>query len=106
MNRKTTPDILSSLMGESVKPETHKAIKPESNKPIKPESNKPIKQVKADRKEKATFNLHKSTLNALEEAWGEIRRLRGDKRVSRSDIVNQAIEEALTKNLSKFYFLH
>ncbi len=100
MNRKATPDILSSLMGG--------AVKKEVNKPSEQENNKAIKQVNPKGKEKATFNLHKHTLNVLEEAWIEIRKLRGDKRVSRSDIVDQAIEEALSgfnlkKHLSRFY---
>ena len=45
--------------------------------------------------EKATFNLSKETLRSLENAWFEIRRIRGDKKVSKTDIVEQAIEVAL-----------
>lgn len=129
MNRKATPDILGALMGETRKPESQvaveqesvQAIKPPSKKEIKQVNNKTIKQAHFDgmeppdgigavlvEKEKATFNLSKSVLGELEDCWIEIRKLRGDKKISKTDIVEQAIEEAikdfkLKKELSKFY---
>lgn len=59
-------------------------------------------------KEKATFNLSKTVLSELEDCWIEIRKLRGDKKISKTDIVEQALEEAikefkLKKEMSKFY---
>ena len=59
-------------------------------------------------KEKATFNLSKDVLADLEEVWVEMRKLRGDKKISKTDIVEQAIEDAtkdfkLKRELSKFY---
>jgi len=129
MNRKATPDILGALMGEAIKPESQiaveqestQAIKQSSNKGIKQSGNKAIKQAHFDgmeppegagivpvEKEKATFNLSKSVLGELEDCWIEIRKLRGDKKISKTDIVEQAIEEAikdfkLKKELSRFY---
>lgn len=130
MRRKVTPDILGSLMGGAIKQQNNKAGEIENNKEIlqesgqeiNPEGNKTIKNPKLPRedfrspqgegplflKEKATFNLPKTTLNDLEDAWIEIRKLRGDKRVSKTDIVAQAIEDSLKefdlkKSTSKFY---
>ena len=129
MNRKATPDILGALMGETIKPENQVAVEQESAQAIKPPSKKEIKQVgnKAIKqahfdgmeppegsgvvlveKEKATFNLSKAVLGELEDCWIEIRKLRGDKKISKTDIVEQAVEEAikdfkLKKELSKFY---
>lgn len=144
--RKSTPDILSALMGDEIKQESNTAVMEERNKPVEQENNKAIntesnktvkqaisKTVKQPSKkkpvqthfvgmepsegeaqgleipkEKATFNLSKNILRELEDCWIEIRRLRGDKRVSKTDIVEQALEDAikefgLKKQLSKFY---
>ena len=129
MNRKATPDILGALMGEIIKPASQvaveqqsvQAIKPTYKKEIKQVSNKTIKQAHFDgmrppdglgavlvEKEKATFNISKAVLGDLEDCWIEIRKLRGDKKISKTDIVEQAIEEAIKdfnikKELSKFY---
>jgi hypothetical protein len=136
--RRETPDILGSLMGGTVRQEPQASVEQESNKAseqasgkaIKPESNKAIKQASktepkqthfegmeppgegqeslAIRKEKATFNLSKEVLGDLEEIWIQIRKLRGDKRISKTDIVEQAVADAIKefkikRELSKFY---
>ena len=116
-------------MDEAVKPENQLAVRQESmqaiklpsKKEIKHVSNKTIKQAHFDgmepteesgavlvEKEKATFNLSKTVLGELEDCWIEIRKLRGDKKISKTDIVEQAIEESikdfkLKRELSKFY---
>lgn len=139
MNRKATPDVLDALMGGARKQETLIAVEQESNNPskqastetIKPASNKAIKRAVgltpkqthfegmeppeetqaavAIPKEKATFNLSKAVLGDLEDVWMEIRKLRGDKKISKTDIVEQAVEDAikdfrLKGELSKFYW--
>ncbi len=121
MSRKETPDILGALMGEISKPESGIAVEQESNKAIKPASNKAVRSEnqkiikttiglsrESGAKEKATFNLSKTVLVELEDCWVEIRRLRGDKRISKTDIVEQALEEALNefrlkRGTGKFY---
>jgi len=138
MNRKATPDILGALMGGTINQESKLAVEQENNKAseqvsvktIKPASNKAVKQVgkvapkqshfegmepaSEDQvelsipKEKATFNLSKAILSDLEDVWMEIRKLRGDKRASKTDIVEQAIGDAikefrLKRELSKLY---
>lgn len=118
MNRKTTPDILGALMGGK-KEEIQVSIEQEKNKAI---NNQELKQVHFDGmepevvgeiqqlilKEKATFNLSKAVLSELEDCWIEIRKIRSDKKISRTDIVEQALEDAikefkLKKEGSKFY---
>ena len=59
-------------------------------------------------KEKATFNLSVKTLRALEDKQMEIRRLSGSKQISKTLIVEKAIEMALAefdlkKQIGKFY---
>ena len=122
MSRKETPDILGALMGGAIKPESQLAVEQESVQAIKPVSNKGIKQAHFDGmrppvedqtdqaipKEKATFNLSKAILSNLEDVWIEIRKKRGDKKISKTDIVEQAVEDAIKDfrfkgNLSKFY---
>lgn len=130
MNRKATPDILGALMGKGIKQENGKEIKPERSIEVKEVSNKAIKKASKKflvqssfyrmeprdispeffevSKEKATFNLSKAVLNELEDCWMEIRKLRGDKKISKTDIVEQALEDAikefrLKKEFGKFY---
>ncbi|QZA59467.1 hypothetical protein [Candidatus Rhabdochlamydia porcellionis] len=123
VDRLETPDIMSSLMSETSKQESNKEIKQEKplrKKAIKPSSNKTIlKQMFLDGteeeitvleelKEKATFNLSVKTLRDLEDKWIEIRRLSGSKQISKTLIVEKAIEMALAefdlkKQIGKFY---
>ncbi|HEV3269386.1 MAG TPA: hypothetical protein VGZ69_01915 [Candidatus Rhabdochlamydia sp.] len=110
-------------MSEPSKQENNKKIKPErilGKKAIKPSSNKAVlKQMLLDGtdeettvleepKEKATFNLPVKTLRDLEDKWIEIRRLSGSKQISKTLIVEKAIEMALAefdlkKQIGKFY---
>lgn len=122
MSRKPTPDIMGNLMSGSAVIEaeqvSNKAInteinnarimesvspeeKPESNKAIILPKNKEIwqdsnKEIVEEMKEKATFNLSKSTLEALEDSWVKLRRqLKGGQRITKTLIVERAIEMAL-----------
>lgn len=104
MSRKVTPDIMGNLMGETINPESKKAIKQVNNPAGLLENHNAVKAVL---REKATFSLPRSTLTDLEDMWIEIRRLRGDKRISKTDIVEQALAAALKefrlkKSLSPF----
>lgn len=122
-DRLETPDIMSSLMSEPGKQESKKARKQENtvrSKAIKPSNNKNVlKQMLLDgteeetpvvdkSKEKATFNLSVKTLRDLEDKWIEIRRLSGSKQISKTLIVEKAIEMALAefdlkKQIGRFY---
>lgn len=130
MNRKATPDILGALMGGAVKQESLESVKQASKEEIKQENKKAIKQAEMlptqaqlehgaqvvaqkkrgpfNPKEKATFNLSVPVLNYLDDLWMEIRKIRRDKKISKTDIVEQAIHDAiedfkLKGESSKFY---
>lgn len=100
-NKDRTPDILGSVMGETIKQESGTAIKYEyakesstsaSNNYCKPESNK----TKNVSKEKTTFNLSMETLEKLEDSWIKLRRqFRSEQRISKTFIVEYAIELVL-----------
>ena len=113
MSRHPTPDILSQLMGE-IKQEDHKAIK----QPLEKKNPKPLGFDEAldsisieepvEFKEKATFNLPVNLLKKLEDRWMEIRRLSGSKQISKTLLVEKAIELAfeefdVKKQASKLY---
>jgi hypothetical protein len=111
MIRKEMTDILTSLMGDgnkTIKQENHKEINTVNHKEINTVSNKEIKQEsnitrkqysnKAIGKEKATFNLNKKVLKNLEKCWIQIRDIRGDKKISKTHLV----EFALTQTLEQF----
>lgn len=132
-SRQATPDILSNLMdGTPVKEPSHKAIKSEIHKEISKPSNITVKQpnIKASKqplieqeaidehehtsnnseelKEKATFNLPVPLLQELEDKWSEIRRLTRSKQISKTLLVEKALEIAFSeyeqrKDLSEFY---
>lgn len=86
-SRKGTPDIMSNLMNGSISTCMNEL---ENNKAIKPENNKAINKVS---KEKITFNLSSETLQILEESWIHLRRkLKGEKRVTKTLIVEKALE--------------
>lgn len=120
MSRQQTPDIMANLMSGSTdlidgKQENHKAIKQvtntnyepntitslseeqESNKTIKLPNNKAIckdgnKEI-IEMKEKATFNLSKTTLETLEDACYHLKRqFKGEQRVTKTAIVEMALE--------------
>ena len=91
-NKERTPDILGSIMGESIKAEENKAA------PVEDSNNYAQSQkYKADEwKERATFNLSSSTLENLDDAWLKLRRkLKGEQRISKTLIVEVALEMAL-----------
>lgn len=118
MSRKSTPDIMAGLMtgattstaieqdvAKAAEHDNHKAIMQNINKQgipaqprtIKLESNKEINAPVAEAlKEKTTFNLSQSTLAALEDTWMKLRKkLKGETRVTKTLIVEKAIEMAI-----------
>jgi len=121
-DRKKTPDILGSLLGDTIKPEYHNTGIPEYHKDSKPElqttskpvsqstgkparkpTSKPVSQKKPEAKEpalkvKATFYLGAETVETLEEGWMELRKLADKKargQISKSLIVELALQQAL-----------
>ena len=121
-DRKKTPDILGSLLGDTIKPEYHNTGIPEYHKDSKPElqptskpvrksagktvskpASKPVSQKKAEPQEpaekiKATYYLDAEVVEALEEGWMELRRLADKKdrgQISKSLIVELALQLAL-----------
>lgn len=120
--RKKTPDILGSLLGDTIKPEYHNTGIPEYHKDSKPElqptskpvrkstgktvskpTSKPVSQKKAEPQEpaekiKATYYLDAEVVEALEEGWMELRRLADKKdrgQISKSLIVELSLKMAL-----------
>jgi histidinol dehydrogenase len=129
-DRQPTPDVLGTLMsGTAVKEDSNKTIKQEivkavkkpGNKAVKKSSNKatitqmmidgteePVGAVQEELKEKATYNLPKKLLERLEDRWMEIRKLSGSKQISKTLIVEKALEMAfdefdMKKQIGKFY---
>ena len=104
--RKKTPDILGSLLGDTSKPEYHNTGIPEyhnDSKPVRKPTSKPASQ-KKDRdqepagKVKATFYLDSKAVESLEDGWMELRKLADKKsrgRISKSLIVELALQLAL-----------
>ena len=114
-DRKKTPDILGSLLGDTSKteyhntgiPEYHNDSKPElqsTSKPARKTTSKPVSQKKKAQdqepaeKVKATFYLDSKAVEALEDGWMELRKL-ADKqsrgRISKSLMVELALQLAL-----------
>lgn len=121
-DRKKTPDILGSLLGDTIKPEYHNTGIPEYHKDSKPvrkstskpvrkstgktvskPTSKPVSQKKPEAQEpaekvKATYYLDAEAVEALEEGWMELRRLADKKdrgRISKSLIVELSLQLAL-----------
>jgi len=115
-DRKKTPDILGSLLGDTSKPEYHNAGIPVHHNDSKPvlqptsktvsqSTSKPARQKKAQaqapdtaptEKVKATFYLDAEVVEALEEGWMELRKLADNRgRISKSLIVELALDMAL-----------
>ena len=121
-DRKKTPDILGSLLGDTSKTEYHNTGIPEYHKDSKPElqstskpvrkstgktvskpTSKPVSQKKAEPQEpaekiKATYYLDAEVVEALEEGWMELRRLADKKdrgQISKSLIVELSLKMAL-----------
>ena len=124
-SRQTTPDILGSLMsGPILKEESNKEIKLSKNKAIEQSGGRTIvvsvkeenkvgenvleKKEVEELKEKTTFNLSVSLVRELEDKWMAIRKLTGSKQVSKTLIVEKALEIAFAefdsiKQESQFY---
>ena len=121
-DRKKTPDILGSLLGDTSMPEYHNTGIPEYHKDSKPElqptskpvrkstgktvskpTSKPVSQKKAEPQEpaekvKATYYLDAEVIEALEEGWMELRKLADKKsrgQISKSLMVELALQMAL-----------
>ena len=113
-DRKKTPDILGSLLGDTSKTEYHNTGIPEhhnnsmpelqpTSKPVRKPTSKPAGQKKAENQEpaqkvKATFYLDAQAVEALEAGWMELRRLADKKdrsQISKSLIVERALKLAL-----------
>ena len=113
-DRKKTPDILGSLLGDTSKPEYHNTGIPEyhndsepelqpTSKPVRKRTSKPVSQKKALAEEpaekvKATFYLDSKAVESLEDGWMELRKLADKKdrsQISKSLIVELALKLAL-----------
>ena len=113
-DRKKTPDILGSLLGDTSKTEYHNDSKPElqpTSKPVRKSTgktvsrptSKPVSQKKPlvtgpAEKVKATYYLDAEIVEALEEGWMGLRKLADKKdrsRISKSLIVELALKLAL-----------
>ena len=113
MSKKSFIGGLDSLLQETSSRIEKDASLQESNKPLKQSDNRTIKQasnkaINIASKEKATFNLSKKLLQELEDVWIEIRKIRGDKKISKTDIVEFSIDQMLAdfkaiKQESKLY---
>lgn len=128
-DRKSTPDVLGSLLGgdteppkkpadqNTIKTEYHNTGTPEyhkDGKPVKQPTSKPARQKKkpapikeeeaSEDKIKATYYISTEIAEALEDGWIQLRRIspkdsRGQ--VSKSLIVELALQEALDELKSK-----
>ena len=116
--RKKTPDILGSLLGDTSKTEYHNTGIPEyhndsmpelqpTSKTVRKSTGKPVSkpagQKKAEAEEpaekvKATFYLDSKAVESLEDGWMELRKLADKKsrgRISKSLMVELALQLAL-----------
>ena len=113
-DRKKTPDILGSLLGDTSKTEYHntgipeyhndsKPVRKSTSKPVSKPTGKPVSQKKPEPQEpaekvKATYYLDAEAVEALEEGWMELRKLADKKdrgQISKSLIVELALKLAL-----------
>ncbi len=120
--RKKTPDILGSLLGDTSKPEYHntgipeyhndsmpelqptsKTVRKSTGKPVSKPTSKPAGQKKAEAEEpaekvKATFYQVSKAVEALEDGWMELRKMADKKnrsRISKSLMIELALQMAL-----------
>lgn len=110
-DRRETPDILGAVLGgdapkDAGTPARQQDSKParrQTSTPVKPKTSKPARQ-KATTPEpeakptKATFYLSGETLEAMEDALYQLRKLAGQdrSRVTKSALVEAALETALS----------
>jgi len=89
-------ETASRIENDSSLQERNNAVKQENNKAVNTASSKAtfIENNKAG-KEKATFNLSKKLLQELEDTWIKIRKIRGDKKISKTDIVEFSLSQIL-----------
>jgi outer membrane biosynthesis protein TonB len=128
--RKQIPDIMGGLLGGKAKPPEQPAPPPApagqpaesertepeqpAGKPAKQRASRPVKPAptrkpakapappEAEEKIKATFYLSQDIVDALEDAWLQLRRLASDRSsVSKSLIVETALEIALEELTKK-----
>lgn len=119
-DRKQTPDILGDLLGQRpapgpkeplpdagkpasqdtgipVRQHTGIPVKQQTSKPARRHTGKPAEAPEEERL-KATYYLSPEALDALEEAWLQLRRMAGSEgrgRISKSAIVEAAILQAV-----------
>ncbi len=94
-DRKKLPDVMGDLLeGKAKQPQPARA---EEHQPArKPAKQKAPPPPEAEEKVKATFYLSQEAVDALEDAWLQLRRLSSDRSsVSKSAIVEAALEIAL-----------
>lgn len=113
-DRKQTPDILGDLLGQKPAPgpqeplpdagkpasqDTGMPSKQHTGIPVKPQASRPASTESSEEERlKATYYLSPATLDALEEAWLQLRRMAGSGgrgRISKSAIVEAAILQAV-----------
>ncbi len=121
-DRKQTPDILGDLLGQRpapgpkeplpdagkpasqdtgipVRQHTGMPVKQQASRPARQRTGKPVsKESSEEERLKATYYLSPATLDALEEAWLQLRRMAGSGgrgRISKSAIVEAAILQAV-----------
>ena len=120
--RKKTPDILGSLLGDTSKTEYHntgipeyhndsmpelqsasKPVRKSTGKTVSKPTSKPVSQKKAEPQEpaekiKATYYLDAEVVEALEDGWMELRKMADKKnrsRISKSLMIELALQMAL-----------
>jgi hypothetical protein len=111
-NRKQTPDVLGSIMlgDKEKKPNLQEEETTPDVRIVQNIVERQQQRVFASKetKEKATFNLPKKLLQELEEKWVDIRRLSGSKQVSKTLMIEKALELVfkdfeVNREYSKFY---
>lgn len=101
MSRKPTPDVMSRLMDEPLsKRNDGKTINTAVNIAIKKESNKHSSEDEKI-KEKATFNLSIDVLRKLEDKWMALRKMTRSKQISKTMIVETALEIVIAEFVEK-----
>ena len=90
MNRKQTPDIMDTLLGD--KPQPKPASKPQQHRKTKGAAPQ-IEPSKTAGKTKATFYISTELLTALENLWLDLRR--DQLKYSKGEIVEAGLELAI-----------
>ena len=98
--RKPTPNIMGELLGEKPEaPKPRRPVKQQASTTVKHLTSTPVHQQASDTKPiKATYYFSPATVEAIEEAWLQLRKLdrtAGRSGISKSLIVEKAIQIAL-----------